>query len=155
MRSKAVLLLVLMVAVFAGCSTTQEVTLAKSTNNKIIVTVSQVVDEGNSPQMDTNLEAALVKEGLTVRPKLPAGTARSKDVDALVSYVDVWRWDIVMYLRSLNVRLRDAETGDLIAMAQWTESPFHQFRGEGGVKAVVEKVVADLVAKVKALPKQQ
>jgi len=144
------LIVALVVAFASGCSTTQDISLAKVTYTKKINSVAQVAQDGNSQQMDGNLEAALAKEGLALRSKLPAGTATAKDVDALISYIDTWRWDIVMYMKKLTIRLNDAETGDLLAVGQWTESHFHQFRGEGGVKAVMEKMITDLMAKVRA-----
>ncbi len=147
------ILLALVLAFTSGCSTTQEVTLAKTSYTKKLASVAQVVQDGNSAQMDQNLERAFAKEGLSLRTKLPAGTTRSKDVDALVSYVDVWRWDVVMYLKSLTVKVNDAETGDLLVLGTWSESAFHQFRGEGGVKAVVEQVVADTMARLRASSK--
>lgn len=134
-------------ALFAGCSTTQHVTLGKATITKPIRTVSQVVAEGNSPEMNANLEGALMKEGLSVKQPLPQGTNRSKDVDALVTYVDVWRWDLVMYMKNLSVRLHDAETGDLLAMAEWADSPLHGFRN---AKLVMEGVVEEMLKKVRA-----
>jgi uncharacterized protein (DUF2235 family) len=148
-----VLAVILSAAVLSGCSTTQNVLLAKQSLQKQVTSVAHVAAEGNSAQMDANLEAALLKEGLTLRAKLPAGTTTAKDVDALVSYVDIWRWDVVMYLKNLTIRINDSATGDLIAMAEWTESHFHQFRGEGGVKTVVQQLVSDMLAKVRNAPK--
>jgi hypothetical protein len=149
----------LAIATFAllisACSTTQSISMAKQSPTKQITSVAHVADDGNSPEMDRHIESALLKEGLTLRAKLPAGTATAKDVDALVSYVDVWRWDVVMYLKNLTVRVRDAGTGDLIASAEWTESHFHQFRGDAGVKQVVEKLFTDLLAKVRSSTKPQ
>jgi hypothetical protein len=134
-------------ALFAGCSTTQHVTLGKTMITKPIRTVAQVPAEGNSAEMNLNLEGALTKEGVSVKQSLPQGTNRSKDVDALVTYVDVWRWDLLMYMQKLNVRLHDAETGDLLAMAQWSDSPLHGFRN---AKVVMEEVVAEMLKKVRA-----
>lgn len=153
MLSVRILVLAAIVALSSGCSTTQEVTLAKASYTKNLVSVAQVAEEGNSAQMDGNLAAALAKEGLSLRTRLPAGTTRSKDVDALVSYIDVWRWDLVMFMKSLTVRLNDAETGDLLAIGKWSESAFHQFRGESGVQAVMEKVVADVMTRLRVSSK--
>jgi hypothetical protein len=61
------------------------------------------VEDGNSPDMNTYLTNALLKEGVSVKTPLPSGTSKSQDVDALVTYTDSWRWDIVMYLRALPV----------------------------------------------------
>lgn len=140
------MLSVFLLALVTGCSTTQEITLAKSNNEKRIVSVAQVLDEDNSPQMNAHLAGALQKEGLTVKPTLPTGTKTASDVDALVSYADVWRWDVVMYMKNLTVRLYDATTGDLLALGQWADSPLHGFRD---AKVVMEGVVAEMLAKVR------
>ena len=148
------LLLIAMIAVLASaCSTTQSISMAQQTPTKQITTVAHVADDGNSPEMDKHFESALSKAGLTLRTKLPAGTNSTKDVDALVSYVDVWRWDVVMYLKNLTIRVRDAASGDLIASAEWTESHFHQFRGDAGVRQVVEQLMSDLFTKIRASTK--
>lgn len=133
-------------ALLIGCSTTQDITLAKKSYSQDIKTVSQVSADGNSPEMDANLETALLKQGFGLGPKLAPGATTSDRADALVSYVDVWRWDIAMYIKSLTVRLHDAKTGDLLALAQWADSPLHGFRD---AKLVMDKLVADLTAKVR------
>jgi hypothetical protein len=118
-----------------------------------ITSVAHVAADGNSPEMDRHLEFAVKKEGLTLRAKLPPGTTTAKDVDALVSYIDVWRWDVVMYLKNLTIKINDASSGDLIASAEWTESHFHKFRGEAGTREVVENLLADLMTKVRSSTK--
>ena len=150
MRLACTFALTLALVASAGCSTTQQVTLAKSTVAKQISSVAQVSADGNSVQMDTNLEAAVTKNGLSLKAKLPAGTGKSKDADALISYVDVWRWDIVMYMKNLTVKLHDAESGDLLAIGEWSDSALHGFRD---ARLVMEGLVAEVLAKVKASTK--
>lgn len=132
--------------VVAGCSTTQEVTLAKATYDKPIQSIAQVLDEGNSSQMNDNLMASLQKQGVTIKATLPQGTTKSPDADALISYVDVWRWDIVMYLKTLTVKINDAATGDLLAIGRWSDSPLHGFRD---AKAVMDELVTEVLSKVR------
>lgn len=132
--------------VFSGCATQQETLLAKSTPPKIS-SVAQIPEEGNSPDMNANLAAALQTEGLSIKPPLPAGTRKSSGVDAIVSYTDVWRWDLVMYLKSINVRLYDAKSGDLVATGQWQDSQLHGFRD---AKVIVQGVVSEMMAKIRA-----
>lgn len=131
-----------------GCATTQEVTVTKSSIANPIKTIAQVRDAGNSPEMDGNLSIALQKNGLTVRQPLPQGIRQSSEVDTLVSYVDVWRWDIVMYMQSLTVKLSDAKTGDLLAIGQWSDSALHGFRD---AKLVMEGLVAEMLQKVNSV----
>jgi len=145
-------LLILTFALLAGCSTTQEIVLAKATPTKKVTTVAQVPDADNSPQMNGNLEAALQKEGLSLKAPLPAGTRKSNEVDAIVSYVDVWRWDLVMYLKGLTVRLYDAETGDLLVTGQWSDSQLHAFRD---AKVAMQDVVSGMLEKLRAATKEK
>jgi hypothetical protein len=152
MQFERLLVITIALGVSAGCTTTQQVTLAKASIPKQFSTVAQVAADGNSPQMDTNLEAAMTKEGLTVRGRLPAGTKTAKDVDSLVSYVDVWRWDLVMYMKNLTVKLHDADSGDLLAIGEWSDSALHGFRD---AKLVMEGLVAEVLAKVRASAKPE
>ncbi len=140
----------LMLLASVGCSTTQQVTLTKAAPAAPIATVAQVWAEGNSAQMDTNLDAALVKAGLTVKPRLPAGTTTAPGIDALVSYVDVWRWDVVMYMKDLNVKVHDARTGDLLAIGTWSDSALHGYRD---AKLVMEGLVAEVFGKLRGAGK--
>jgi hypothetical protein len=133
-------------ALLAGCSTTQEITLGTHVPTKPMVTVAQIPNDGNSSQMTSLLEAALLKEKLAVVGALPAGTRTAPNLDALVSYTDVWRWDLVMYLKHLTVQLYDAETGQLVALGRWSDSPLHGFRDP---KTVMEKLISDLFTKVR------
>ena len=135
----------------AGCSTTQEVRLSGRVVDKPILTASQVLDDGNSAAMNDHLEAALAREGVGIKGTLPRGTRKAADVDILVSYVDVWRWDIAMYMKSLTVRLHDASTGELLATGKWSDSPLHGFRD---ARAVMERLVAEILQKVRGQARQ-
>lgn len=129
-----------------GCSTTQNVMLAKISPTRQISTVAQVPEDGNSREMDDNLDQALMAQGMTIKAQLPAGTRKASDVDAIVSYTDVWRWDITMYLQSISIRLFDAQTGDLLASGNWHDSAMHGFRD---AKQVVKTLVDQMFAKVR------
>jgi hypothetical protein len=96
--------------------------------------------------MDTNIRSALMAQGVTPQAALPAGTRKNADVDALVSYTAVWRWDLVMYLRTLTINISDAATGNLLAMARWDNSAFHGFQD---AKQVTSDLVADMFGKLK------
>lgn len=135
-----------LVLALTGCATRQDTMLGKANPPKI-ASVAIVPSAGNSPQMNANLEAALVQQGLQVKAP-PAGGARgSSEVDATVSYVDVWRWDVAMYLKSISIRLFDAKSGDLLASGEWNDSALHGFRD---ARSVVSELVADMMAKLRA-----
>jgi len=137
--------LALLVAL-AGCATTQDVRLGKSDPVTSIKTVSQAPDAGNSPEMDAALTAALQLQGLIVRPAVPAGARKAPDVDAVVSYVDNWRWDISMYLQKIDVRLYDARTGDLLVSGEWKDSPMHGFHDP---QVVLQGLMAEMMARLR------
>lgn len=132
--------------VMAGCSTSQEVLLAKQAPPQI-VTIAQTPDDGNSPEMDAFLQKALIKQGYSVQAPLQKGTRKSSDVDAIISYIDVWRWDIVMYLQSIAIKMFDAETGDLLVTADWKNSAFHGFPDE---EQIVHQLVGEMTDTLKA-----
>lgn len=146
MRSLLLPLFIVLATLGTGCSTTQEVVLIKASGAKNITTAVRMPEEGNSPQMTAHLEGALEQERVSVKGQVPAGVQKSKDVDAVVSYVDVWRWDLVMYLQKLSVRIYDAESGDLLVTGNWSDSPLHGFRD---AKLVVEGVVKEMLTKLR------
>lgn len=118
--------------------------------SRAVLAVSQAPEEGNSADMDGNLSAALLKEGLSVKPPISAGARSAVGVDAVVSYGDVWRWDLVMYLRSLSVRMYDAETGDLLVLGEWKNSAFHGFQDS---KIVMQGLVSEMLTKLRTTTK--
>jgi hypothetical protein len=140
-------LVLLALSLLGACSTTQETVLAKAAPARKVASVAQAPEVDNSPEMNGHLEAALRKQGLALKPALPAGSRKTADADAVISYVDVWRWDLVMYLKSLSVRLYDAETGDLLVSGQWSDSALHGFRD---ARQVMDTVVSDMFARLKA-----
>ena len=140
----------LVCVIVSGCATTQGVTLAKPNPTTQVATVAQVPDAGNSSEMNAILEAALQNEGILLNAPLPAGTRKSEEVDAIISYVDVWYWDMVMYLKALTVRLYEAETGDLLVTGQWDESALHGFHD---AKVVMQSVVSEMLTTLRAATK--
>ncbi|MEG3190846.1 hypothetical protein [Lysobacter sp. D1-1-M9] len=146
MKSIVHIALIASAFVLGGCSTSQNVLLAKQAPPRV-VTVAQAPDAGNSPEMDTALRSALVTAGYTVRAPLAEGVRKSDEVDAIVSYVDVWRWDIVMYLQSIAIKMFDAQTGDLLVTGDWRNSALHGFQDE---EVVVGRLIEEMSGKLKS-----
>jgi hypothetical protein len=138
---------VMFCALMTGCATSQNVTLAQGSSAKPITTAALVPQDGNSAVMDTNLQAALMAQGVTPKTALPASTRKSAEVDAIVTYADVWRWDLVMYLKSITINVTDAASGNLLAMGRWDNSAFHGFQD---AKHVTSDLVAEMFMKLKA-----
>ena len=138
---------VLFCALMTGCATSQNVTLAQGSPAKPITTAALVPQDGNSPVMDTNLQAALMAQGVTPKTALPALTRKSTEVDAIVTYTDVWRWDVIMYLKSITINVSDAASGNLLAMGRWDNSAFHRFQD---AKQVTSDLMAEMFSKLKS-----
>lgn len=62
-----------------------------------------------------------------------------------VTYTDAWAWDLVMYLRSMDIRFYKAPVGGLIASGHWKNSILHQFpNADGVVQGSVAENAADV-----------
>ena len=150
MRQILIVASLLVAALTGGCATSQNVSLAQISGTRPIATVAMAPSAGNSADMDAAVNSALVNQGLTARPPLPAGSRKSADVDMIVSYTDQWRWDLAMYLRWVAIDMYDADSGNLLASARWDNSAFHGFQD---YKTVVKGLVDDMMAKIRARPK--
>jgi hypothetical protein len=139
--------IVLFAVLMTGCATSQNVTLGQLSAPESLSSAALVPQEGNSSDMNENMRTAMLALGLTPQSSLPAGTRKSQDVDALVSYTDSWRWDLVMYLRSLTINIFDARTGNLLAMGRWDNSAMHGFSDS---RLVTQNLMAEMLGKVKA-----
>ena len=128
-----------------GCSTSQQVLLAKPSSQPI-ATVAHAPQDGNSKAMDEYLDAALARNGIAVRSRAEPGARTARGVDAVVNYDDVWRWDVLMYLRSLSIKMYDAHSGDLLAVGEWKESTMHGFRD---ARTVVQNLVDEMLQKMR------
>lgn len=146
MRINRLVPIIVLLSVLSGCGTTQDVLLVKSTGAKVISTVKQRPENGNSEAMDKNLALALAKESVVVNGQVAAYAQKAEGVDAIVSYVDNWQWDLAMYMRSLSIRFYDAESGDLIIVGNWADSRVHGFRDSG---LVAEELIKEMMVKLR------
>lgn len=129
----------------AGCGGTQTVTRMNSASPETIRAVAISPQAGNSPEVDSYIAGAFISRGVGVSPPLPLGTLKSNSVDAIVTYTDVWRWDLTMYLDSISVYLYNAKTGELLVTGRWRDSFFHAYnRGEGVAKSLIAEMLSKL-----------
>jgi hypothetical protein len=145
-RSTAYFTALAFLVLLVGCATTQEVSVAKSDPVTSIKTVAQAPDAGNSPEMDAALTAALQLQGLTVKPAVRAGARKSADADAVVSYIDHWRWDLIMYLQKIDIRMYDAQSGDLLVSGEWKDAPMH---GNHDPQVVMQGLLAEMMSRLR------
>lgn len=129
--------LIAVLACMSGCSTINPATIQSETKLRSFKTAYVVTHGGNSADMDTHLQEALVNRGLEVR----AGPESSKptDVGFYAVYSDSWKWDLTMYLKELHIQFYEAKSGVLLASGSFSNSLLHSFPDPG-------KKVADVVA---------
>lgn len=116
------------VVMLSGCATSLEVVQSGSLPGGAYQTAAFVPMADNNEEMGGYLKDALEAQGVSVKAPKPAGTKTASDVDLLVSYQDVWRWDLKTYLFSLRIDLFDAPTGALLTTGTWKNSAFHGFQ---------------------------
>lgn len=145
MNHKIALGVLVVTSALSGCAGSRAVTLGEFTPQKTISTAALVPQDGNSMEMDSHLQKQLAAHGITAKPFLPAGTKRSTDVDAIVTYRGVWGWDFVKYLSSLTINLFDAPSGKLLASGRWSNAFLHGYPDE---QEVVKEMMDDIYAKL-------
>jgi len=93
-----------------------------------------------SADVDAHVERALIANGIGVTEDKSASTLT-------VKYADDWKWDLVMYLRALDLQIYDARTGTLIGSARYSNAAFtHSYPNTG---KIAEELVAQVLTKLK------
>jgi hypothetical protein len=118
-------LLALTAALVSGCSTVEPGHYAGSAPLESLKTAYVVIAPDYDPKIGTNIVEALTRHGVTSQ----AGPLQEKPKDAAfyVEYEDHWRWDMAMYLYSLDVRFIDNTTGNTIGSGSFRQGAFHDF----------------------------
>lgn len=102
--------IVMAVALFAasatGCANRATAKVDPSANLSALKTMHVVKVPEESAGVSDLIADDLRKRGYTVS----TSTEKVTDVDALVTYVDRWMWDITMYMIELTVTIRDGKT---------------------------------------------
>ena len=84
-----------------------------------------VIRPDYDPKIGANIQDTLTRHGVSSL----AGPLQEKpkDVAFYVEYEDHWRWDLAMYLFSLDIRFLDNATGQLIGSGTFRQGWFHDF----------------------------
>ena len=64
-----------------------------------------------------------------------------KQVDAIVTYVDKWMWDMTMYMLQLNIQMRDGKTRMIMANGQSYRPSLQRRSPERMVKEVLDEML--------------
>lgn len=62
------------------------------------------------PDETANISTMIADKLRTKGYQVSSSTEKPQNVDAIVTYVDRWMWDITMYLLELTVTIRDGKT---------------------------------------------
>jgi hypothetical protein len=146
MKNSTILFLVFASAALSACGGSYTVT---HFNNSItpdkIRSAAIVPSEGNSTEVTGYLREALADHGVAVVESMPGRTIKSDQVDAIVSYQDVWRWDISTYMQSISINFYNARTGELMVTGRWRDSLFHTWhRGDSVSRDLVQQMLEKL-----------
>lgn len=66
------------------------------------------------------------------------------DYEILVSYQDKWMWDMTMYMLQLNIQIKDARTGSLLASGESKRTSLVRKSPEFMVDEVLDEIFAKL-----------
>lgn len=129
----------------SGCATTRNISVDNTLSVAKVTSAALAPSEGNSREMDEFITKSLSARGITVGEPLPPSTTTTDKAELIVSYVDAWHWDLVMYLRYLNVYFYDGKTGRLVMSGNWKNSLLH---GYPNAEKVVREVIDDMIARL-------
>ena len=99
----------------AACATLQA-TKAPSADLSKIKTVYVQKLEGDGYNVYQVITARLIATGF--KATTGASADPPEPVDAIVTYVDRWMWDITMYMIRLNIQVRDGKTRAILASSE-------------------------------------
>lgn len=98
--------LLLVVLAVSGCANRATAKVDPSANLSALKTMHVVKIPEESAGVSTLIADDLRRRGYQVT----TSTERVSNVDAIVTYVDRWMWDITMYMLELTVAIRDPKT---------------------------------------------
>lgn len=137
-----------LIALSSACAVKKEVIVGAGAIGTHHSAALLAAADGNSPAMDAIFQSELKARGFNSVQGAPAGTKQAANVDVIVEYVDVWRWDLSMYLESISVRFYDPRNGGVIAVANWGQKD-QMFHSYPKPEDVVREVLSDVFAKVR------
>jgi hypothetical protein len=143
-RIPAILALAAIVFLGTGCAVNRATaTLTPGADLTQVRSIYIEKEKGDDRAIDLILKTNLEKRGYTVT----TGDAPRPDkpVDALLSYVDRWMWDITMYMLELTVTLRDPANSFPMAVG----NSFHTSLTRKSPDEMADEVLGNMLSPVK------
>ena len=133
----AACLAALAVVLLTGCAVNRSTaTVDPSAKLQDVKSVHVVHDPEDGRRIDKVIVEQLTRMGL----QATSGDDKRKDVDALVTYVDKWMWDITMYMIELTIVVRDPSNDFPLA----TGNSYHTSLTRKSPQEMVEEVTSNI-----------
>ncbi|HDH05417.1 MAG TPA: hypothetical protein ENH01_06870 [Nitrospirae bacterium] len=124
--AKIKLILILLVGVsLVSCSTIHPAGVYSRDFLNDINSVYVVQNKASKRGIDIYIQKALAVRG--IRASIGPIESKPKNVDAYVTFSDIWRWDMSMYLDKLDINIYDNHTNELVATGEFDNSWLHSF----------------------------
>ena len=129
------LLLLLSISFLVSCETTGSSgrSISKQGSKAVYIVSDRPIDDYT---IHNAITSELQKRGFRVidsgnkEPQLPKNAL-------ILHYMDTWFWDVIMYLRVLDIRILDGNNSEIMATAKFKNGPIHSY-------ANPQRVVSDL-----------
>jgi hypothetical protein len=130
--------LTIIVVLISGCATS----LVSDVDPQTDLSSLQSFYVVNQPADKRSIESMIASELNSMGKKDTAGSDPKppEQVDAVVTYVDKWMWDITMYLIELRIDIRDPETNYKLATGHSYRTSLARKSPEEMVKEVLGEI---------------
>jgi hypothetical protein len=132
-----------------GCSNHATATLSPGADLSAVKSFYVVHQPRDTHNLHHLIRDKLVKEGYTATAG-PESERSSHQVNAVVTYVDRWVWDITLYLLELTVTLRDADNNFPLAVG----NSFHTSLTRKSPEEMVDEVITNILNAAKQATKE-
>ena len=141
MPSCRLFLLSLFCALFflTGCSA-----IHKQSNSYVNISEGKSVYIIKNPHQRTEIDKMIQDEvqKLGITASIGPSSVEQQNHDYIINYFDAWSWDLVPYLRSLEIQLFDARNNLMIERVRFeNEIYFHTFPSD-------KKITAELIQRI-------
>jgi hypothetical protein len=134
---KLAAILAIATSLTTGCANRATGSVNPSTDLSALKTMYVRHYPSDNSGVDLEIADKLRSKGVTV---MTGPAAPSNNFDAIVTYVDKWRWDITMYLLELTITIRDTKTESPIA----TGNSYHTSLTRKSQTEMVDEVVNNI-----------
>lgn len=132
--------LLLVAFMTTGCAVNRATAYVDANTNLASLKKMHVMQaHGESRDTDVLIVEKLRSKGYDVT----TGDRPASNVDALVTYVDKWMWDITMYMLELTVTIRDPKTSYPLASGNSFHTSLTRLSPKEMVNEVIENIIKE------------